>query len=49
MARPVVAVLRTKPETILDDYARLLDLAKYRESIAQLVTLAFATIRVEAA
>src|SRR4030042_1345325 len=33
MARPIVAALRTKPETILDDYARLLDLAKYREHL----------------
>ena len=30
MKRPIVAVLRTKPETVLDDYARLLDLADYR-------------------
>ncbi len=30
MARPVVAALRTTPETVLDDYARLLDLAGYQ-------------------
>jgi len=30
MGRPVVAALRTKPDTVLEDYARLLDLAGYR-------------------
>lgn len=29
-----VAVLRTRPETVLDDYARLMDLAGYRESLS---------------
>jgi uncharacterized protein (DUF362 family) len=30
MAKPAVAALRTTPETVLEDYARLLDLAGYR-------------------
>jgi hypothetical protein len=29
----VVAVVRTRPETVLDDYGRLLDLACYRETL----------------
>ncbi len=33
MAKPVVAVLRTKPETVLEDYARLLDLAGYQDHL----------------
>jgi uncharacterized protein (DUF362 family) len=33
MSRSVVAVLRTKPETVLEDYARLLDLAGYRDHL----------------
>jgi len=33
MSRSVVAVLRTKPETVLDDYARLLDMAGYRDHL----------------
>jgi uncharacterized protein (DUF362 family) len=33
MARPTVAVLRTRPDTVLDDYARLLDLAGYRQHL----------------
>ena len=33
MARPVVAALRTRPETVLEDYARLLDLAGYRDHL----------------
>lgn len=33
MARPVVAALRTKPETIIADYARLLDLAGYEQAL----------------
>jgi len=30
-----VAVLKTRPETVLEDYARLLDLAGYREALPQ--------------
>ena len=30
MARATVAVLRTRPETVLDDYSRLMRLANYR-------------------
>ena len=33
MSRPIVAALRTKPDTVLDDYARLLDLAGYRDHL----------------
>jgi uncharacterized protein (DUF362 family) len=31
--RPVVAVLKTRPETVLDDYARLMHLANYQDFI----------------
>jgi uncharacterized protein (DUF362 family) len=40
MARPIVAVLRTTPERVLEDYARLLDLARYREHLAAQAELA---------
>ncbi|MBM4047950.1 MAG: DUF362 domain-containing protein, partial [Planctomycetes bacterium] len=33
MPRPIVAVLRTKPESVLDDYARLMRLARYDQFI----------------
>jgi uncharacterized protein (DUF362 family) len=33
MALSVVAVLRTKPDTVLEDYGRLLDLAGYRDHL----------------
>ena len=33
MPKPIVAALRTKPETVLEDYARLLDLAGYRQHL----------------
>jgi uncharacterized protein (DUF362 family) len=35
MSRSIVAVLRTSPETVLDDYHRLMNLAGYRERIAK--------------
>ena len=33
MSKPKVAVLRTKPETVLDDYGRLMRLAEYKKAI----------------
>lgn len=30
-----VAVVRTRPETVIDDYARVMDLAAYRETLAR--------------
>lgn len=30
-----VAVIRTRPETVLDDYARLMDLAQYRNTLSR--------------
>jgi uncharacterized protein (DUF362 family) len=30
-----VAVVRTRPETILDDYARVMDLARYRDTLSR--------------
>ena len=33
MTRPKVAVLRTKPETVLDDYRRLGELAGVRDAL----------------
>jgi uncharacterized protein (DUF362 family) len=33
MGKALVAVLRTKPATVIDDYARLMDLARYREAV----------------
>ncbi len=35
MTRSRVAVLRTRPERVLDDYARLMDLARWREYLPQ--------------
>jgi uncharacterized protein (DUF362 family) len=35
MSRPVVAVLRTRPETVLEDYHTLLNLAGYQDVIAR--------------
>lgn len=32
--KPVVAVLHTRPETVLEDYARLMKMAGYREAIS---------------
>jgi hypothetical protein len=34
MAKSKVAILKTKPETITEDYARLLDMAEYRQHIS---------------
>jgi uncharacterized protein (DUF362 family) len=31
----LVAVVRTRPETVLDDYARLMELAKYRDTLSR--------------
>lgn len=33
MARPVVAVLQTRPESVLEDYRRIMELAGWRESL----------------
>ena len=30
-----VAVVRTRPETVLDDYARVMDLAGYRDTLSR--------------
>jgi uncharacterized protein (DUF362 family) len=30
-----VAVVRTRPETVIEDYARLMDLARYRDTLSQ--------------
>ena len=35
MSKSVVAVLRTSPETVLEDYHRLMNLAGYQEYIAK--------------
>ncbi|MBN1246839.1 MAG: DUF362 domain-containing protein [Anaerolineae bacterium] len=35
LGRGKVAIVRTRPETVLDDYARLMDLANYREVLPQ--------------
>ena len=35
MPRPKVAVLKTTPESVLDDYARLMRLAEYRQHLPQ--------------
>ena len=43
MARPVVAALRTTPETVLEDYARLLDLAGYQQHLDRQAELALKT------
>jgi uncharacterized protein (DUF362 family) len=40
MARPIVAVLRTRPQTVLEDYARLLELARYQEHLDRSAELA---------
>lgn len=31
---PRVAVIRTRPETVIDDYARVMELAKYRDTLS---------------
>jgi hypothetical protein len=33
--RGKVAILRTRPETVLEDYARLMDLAGLRQALPQ--------------
>ena len=40
MARSVVAALRTTPETVVEDYARLLDLAGYQQHLGRQAELA---------
>ncbi len=35
MRKPVVAVLRTRPETVLEDYHTLMNLAGYQDVIAK--------------
>ena len=30
-----VAVIRTRPDTVIDDYARVMDLAGYRDSLSR--------------
>src|ERR687892_1370661 len=30
-----VAVVRTRPETVIEDYARVMDLAEYRETLSR--------------
>jgi uncharacterized protein (DUF362 family) len=35
MSRPKIAVLKTTPETVLDDYARLMRLAEYQQYLPQ--------------
>jgi len=40
MPKPIVAVLRTKPDTVLDDYARLLDMAGYSQHLDHKAELA---------
>ncbi|MEA2625232.1 MAG: hypothetical protein QOD06_1277 [Candidatus Binatota bacterium] len=39
MSRSVVAVVRTRPETVLEDYARVMRLARYEETLAGRDTL----------
>jgi hypothetical protein len=38
MTRPTVAVVRTSPETVLDDYARLIELAAFRPHLDSATT-----------
>ena len=33
MPRSKVTILRTKPESVLDDYGRLMDLAEYKKHL----------------
>jgi len=35
MGRPIVAVLKTNPETVIDDYRRLMHLVKYEEHLSK--------------
>jgi len=35
MAKPIVAILKTKPETVLDDYAKLMRMVGYQQEISK--------------
>ena len=35
MRKPVVAVLRTRPETVIEDYHTLMNLARYQDVVAK--------------